>query len=133
MQKVKYLFGNFPKVYLFTLKFNLLDHVIEAVKHFGSRKYLDITSFENFSFVIKKLILMTCMRNTSCLSEAINGANKAFTTDYSIVGRKAGNRAFWLARDGISTKLECIYDSVFQKLTHLESGRKNNLALTSWR
>lgn len=64
----------------------------------------------------------------NCLIKAVNTANKAFTTDDSSNGWKAENKAFKLARGGITTTLGCIYDFGIQELTHLASGHRNNLA-----
>lgn len=105
------MFENLPDESLFMLKFQLLDHLFENMNRVGRLDYLDAFLYEHSNRAIKRLIQMTSMRKTSCVSKTVCAADKAFTTGVGHIGGKAEKRAFELLRDGVSTTLGCIYDS----------------------
>lgn len=60
---------------LFKLKFYMPDRFVEDVSRSGSFNSLEASSFEHFNCVIKKIIMITCMRHGSTLGEAVKVMN----------------------------------------------------------
>lgn len=57
---------------LFTLKFHLLDHMVEDMERFGSLQVLDASAFEHYNTDIKAAIRRTSQRKSSCMEEAVS-------------------------------------------------------------
>lgn len=63
------LFKKHCKITLFTIKFDLLDHLLEDLDKFGSVKFLCALAFEHFNIFLKRSYRETYIRSASRLNE----------------------------------------------------------------
>lgn len=65
----KNVFGDLEDFNLFTIKFNMLGHIVEDLSWFGALKFLDASLLQQFIYVIKNFIKMGSMRRGSTLEK----------------------------------------------------------------
>lgn len=62
---------------LYTLKYHLLDHLVEDLERFGSISFMDAGPFEHFNVVIKQSYRMTSRRLTTRMDETVQRMGSA--------------------------------------------------------
>lgn len=62
-------------VNLFTLKFRMLDHIVDDISKLGELSYLDPFPYEHFNVTIKKFIKINSMRKTCTRNKAAYAMN----------------------------------------------------------
>lgn len=75
--------GHLGDVNLFSLKFNMPDHILEDVSRIRDLSYLN----EQFNSTIKKFIKMTSMRKGTLIEEAVRVMNTTVTGPEHIAAR----------------------------------------------
>lgn len=120
----KELFGDLEDTNLFTLKFHMLDHIVEDVARFENLNILDAFPYEHFNFILKTFSRMTSMRRGSTLDEAVELINSSVTNDDFSRLLEGEIRAAKLVRDGITTTLADIETSTYSSLAHLDKNAR---------
>lgn len=67
----KNLFAELEHFNLFTVKFLVLDYILEDVFWFGALNFKDASPFEHISFTIKKFVTTTSMKRGNSMKEAV--------------------------------------------------------------
>lgn len=67
----KNLSADFGDVNLFTLKYQVLAHVVKDMSRFGDVWILDLSPFEHFNNTINKFLKMQSLRQFSTLEKAV--------------------------------------------------------------
>lgn len=65
-------FGHLCYHGIYSLKFHLLDHIVEYIQTFGNMSILDSTTYEYFSGLIKQSYISTSIRLTTPMAETVN-------------------------------------------------------------
>jgi hypothetical protein len=111
-KECKRVFDPYVNKGLYTLKFHLLDHLVEDIMKYGSLDYLSAGPYEYFNTVVKKHYRATSKRKTTALEETANRMNQELLTTPipGLVSSANGNKAHvassqYLVRDGIRTTL----------------------------
>ncbi len=104
------LFSPFVDKGLFSLKFHLLDHLMEDLRKYGNLDFLDAGPYENYNFVIKEFYRMTSKRKKTAFSEVIqkmNSNNIIHNTqeERNLPSNKKENTQQHLVRDGFTITL----------------------------
>lgn len=71
----KKLLGHLADVNLFTLKFYMIDHIVEDLSKFGDLSYLEASLYEHFIVTVGTFIKMTSMRKTCTMNKSVNVVN----------------------------------------------------------
>ena len=66
---------------LFTLKFHLLDHLVEDLRKYGTLDFLDAGPYENYNATIKGFYKLTSKRKQTAFQETINKMNSSQDDD----------------------------------------------------
>lgn len=109
---------------LFTLKYHIFYHILEGVSRFSALNFLDASSFEHFSYVIKKFIMKTSMQRSSTLEEAVKLTNAlvAIQIKRNNTSRRIGKEKFF--RDGKIINLIEIATSTLESLAHIDKAER---------
>jgi hypothetical protein len=103
---------------ILTLKFHLLDHVVDDLERFGSIKVLSASPFEHFNLNIKQAYAKTSRRYLTRSRETFNNLDgtlkrrritDAIETSASDVSSKGRDPSFGLVSSGHSIPFHCLH------------------------
>lgn len=114
------IFENMEDIDLFTLKFYMLEHMVEKRVRFCLASYIGTYHCQHFNFVINKLIRMNSMRKTRSLKEKVKLFN-SFTFRNGIIEQKlkSGSKTARV-RKIFEERLEDLSTSTYPYLTKIK-------------
>lgn len=77
---------------LYTLKFHLLDHMVEDIRKFGTLSVLDGSPFEHFNVHIKQAYRKTSQRRSTRMMETVGVIERRYDGRCGYVGEKGNGR-----------------------------------------
>ena len=102
----KKLFEPYVQKGLFTLKFHLLDHLVEDLSKYGSLQYLDSGPYEYFNSVLKRFYRETSRRKGTALEETLQTMSNASAETGTVSKKKVNNTTTqYLVRNGLDVSL----------------------------
>lgn len=112
-KECKRVFDPYVQKGLYTLKFHLLDHLVEDLLKYGSLDYLNAGPYEYYNTVVKKHYRATSKRRSTALEETANRMseeNSVASVEHmkssAVTGNSAkANSSQYLVRDGMERSL----------------------------
>lgn len=114
---------------LFTLKFHLLDHLVEDLTRFAGLDVLSASPYEYYNTRIKYNYRLTSKRRATCMDETVQNLDDELAslrnTTSQHTGKSLYNRAQGLVRHGVTANLRelrtCCSPMTERKRTHLRT------------
>jgi len=128
-QNTTNLFAPHIRSGLFTLKFHLLDHLVEDLTRFAGLDVLSASPYEYYNTRIKYNYRLTSKRRATCMDETIHNLDNELASLGNTTSQNTGNalynRAQGLVRFGVTTNLRelrsCCSPTTERKRTHLRT------------
>jgi len=96
-------FGDYCDKGVFTLKFHLLDHMVDDLRRFGSLSVLDASAYEHFNTDIKSAVRRTSQRNQFRMDETVGVLSDPMSR---VVGTTTDNPTPGPIQEGRQMRLE---------------------------